>query len=75
MLDAKEVKARRGNQYWRFLMKWLGKHDSESTWVTEEELQRIDPQICAQVLEVFLQELSSSQPGGVDAGASKRLLN
>lgn len=71
VLDVKEIKSRRGNQYRRFLVKWLGKHASESTWVAKEELQRIAPETYAQVLEVFSPESSSSQPGGVDAGASK----
>lgn len=31
VLDVKEVKSRRGNQYRRFLVKWLGKHASEGT--------------------------------------------
>lgn len=42
-------------------------------WITEEELKRLDPKIYAEVFEVFSPGSSSSQPSGVDAGASKRL--
>ncbi|CAL8155920.1 unnamed protein product [Prunus armeniaca] len=70
VLDIKEVKSRRGNQYRRFLVKWLGKNATESTWVPEEELKRIDPEIYAEVVKAFSPESSSFQPGGVDAGAS-----
>ncbi|CAB4295196.1 unnamed protein product [Prunus armeniaca] len=43
---------------------------TESTWVPEEELKRIDPKIYAEVVKAFLPESSSFQPSGVDAGAS-----
>lgn len=56
-------------------MKWLGKNTSESTWITEEELNRLDPKIYAEVFEVFSPGSSSSQPGGVDAEHPKRLAN
>lgn len=56
-------------------MKWLGKHASEGTWITEEELKRVDPKRYAEVFEVFSSGSSSSQPSGVDAEAYKRLPN
>ena len=31
-LDVKEVRLRRGNQYERFSVKWMGKPAGENTW-------------------------------------------
>ncbi|GAV69553.1 Chromo domain-containing protein [Cephalotus follicularis] len=71
VLDVKEVNSRRGNQYRRFLVKWLGKPSSESTWIAEEELKKIDPEIYEEVVKVFAVP-SFSPPGRIDAGASKK---
>ncbi|XP_021814710.1 receptor expression-enhancing protein 3-like isoform X1 [Prunus avium] len=70
VLDVKEVTSRRGNQYRRFLVKWLGKNATENTWIAEYDLKRIVPERYAEVVKAFSPESTSSQPGGVDAGAS-----
>lgn len=58
VLDVKEIKSPRGNQYRRFLMKWLSKLASESTWIAEDELQKIDPKMYVETLKVFSPESS-----------------
>lgn len=63
VLDVKEVKSRRGNQYRRFLVKWLGKPASESTWITEDELMKIDPDMHDEVVKVFSPESSFPSRG------------
>ncbi|MBA0726528.1 hypothetical protein Golax_002351 [Gossypium laxum] len=45
--------SRRGDQYRRFLVKWLGKPASENTGIAEEKLQR------AKVVKVFLTMLNT----------------
>ncbi|CAL8178471.1 unnamed protein product [Prunus armeniaca] len=70
VLDVKEVTSRRGNQYRRFLVKWLGKNATENTWIAECDLKRIVPERYAEVVKAFSPESTSSPPGGVDAGAS-----
>nr|CAD1817170.1 unnamed protein product [Ananas comosus var. bracteatus] len=57
VLDVKEVKSRRGNWYRRFLVKWLGEPASESTWITEDELMKIDSDMYDEVVKVFSSEL------------------
>ena len=39
VLDVKEVRSRRGNLYRQILVKWLGKLENDSTWITEAELK------------------------------------
>ncbi|KAL6271502.1 hypothetical protein ACE6H2_028413 [Prunus campanulata] len=70
VLDVKEVRSRRGNQYRQFLVKWLGKNATENTWIAEYDLKRIVAERYAEVVKAFSPESTSSQPGGVDAGAS-----
>ena len=64
VLDVKEVKSRRGHQYRRFLVKWLGKPVTESTWVAEDELQQLDPEIYAEVSKVFASDIDLFSRGG-----------
>lgn len=45
----KRVKSWPGTQYQPFLVKWLTKPATESTFVAEDELQQIDPKIYAEV--------------------------
>ena len=59
VLDVKEVTSRRGNQYKSFLVKWLGKPASESTWIAKEELKKNNPEMYAEVVRVFTPELVS----------------
>ncbi|XP_034227864.1 uncharacterized protein LOC117637155 isoform X2 [Prunus dulcis] len=72
VLDVKVVTSRKGNQYRRFLVKWLGKNATENTWIAEYDLRRIFSERYAEVVKAFSPESTSSQPGGVDAGASVR---
>ena len=58
LMDVKEVKSRKGNQYRWFLVKWFGKLTSESTWIAEEELKGIDLEVYAEVVEAFSPKLS-----------------
>jgi hypothetical protein len=51
------------------LVKWLGKPTSESTWIDEGELKKIDPKLYAKTAEVFLSKPCFFQPGGIDAEA------
>ncbi|KAL5844504.1 hypothetical protein ACOSQ3_010557 [Xanthoceras sorbifolium] len=53
ILDVREVRSRRGSPYRRFLVKWLGKPASESTWIAEEELKKVNPEIYDECLKVF----------------------
>nr|CAD1844162.1 unnamed protein product [Ananas comosus var. bracteatus] len=73
ILDVKEMKSRRGNFYGRFLIKWLGKSPSESTWITEEELQRADLGAYEEFMKAYSSELSSLPAGEDDAGAFRKL--
>ncbi|CAB4291573.1 unnamed protein product [Prunus armeniaca] len=70
VLDVKEVTSKKGNQYRRFLVKWLGKNATENTWIAEYDLKRTVAERYAEVVKAFSPESTSSQPGGVDAGAS-----
>ncbi|ONH93383.1 hypothetical protein PRUPE_8G229300 [Prunus persica] len=72
VLDVKEVTSKKGNQYRRFLVKWLGKNATENTWIAEYDLKRIVAERYAEVVKAFSPESTSSQPGGVDAGSSVR---
>nr|CAD1821732.1 unnamed protein product [Ananas comosus var. bracteatus] len=56
--------ALRGNRYRIFLVKWLGKTASESTWITEDELLKIDSDMYDEVSrEGFLTGVEFSKPG------------
>ncbi|KAF5731906.1 hypothetical protein HS088_TW18G00592 [Tripterygium wilfordii] len=72
VLGVKEVTSRRGKQYRSFLVKWSGKPATESTWIAEKELERLDPKIHVEVARIFSPESSSFSHGEVDAGASKK---
>lgn len=61
------------NFYRRFLIKWLGKSPSESTWITEEELQRADPEAYEEFMKAYSSELSSLPAGEDDAEAFRKL--
>ncbi|KAK8292735.1 hypothetical protein V6Z11_D06G139500 [Gossypium hirsutum] len=63
VLDVKKVRSRRGNKYRRFLVKWLGNPASKITWIAEEKLQRVNPEIYAEVVKVFSPELSFPSQG------------
>ena len=72
VLDVKEAKSWRGRRYWRFLVEWLGKNASASTWVDEGYQKKLDPDVYPDILKIFSPESRFSQPGGVDAGASQK---
>ena len=56
--------SRRGNIYQRFLIKWLGKPACESTWISEEELRKIDPEMCEEVAKVFSKDITNLSTKG-----------
>ena len=58
VLDVKEMTSKRGNQYRRILVKWLGKPASDSTWITEDELKRVDPAIHKEFFKAYSSEPS-----------------
>ncbi|OMO99805.1 hypothetical protein CCACVL1_03618 [Corchorus capsularis] len=64
VLDVKEVRSRRGNMYKSFLVKWLGKLATESTWIAEEELKRVDPEIYEEFIKAYSSEPSLFQTRG-----------
>ena len=59
VLDVKEARSKRGNSYREFLVKWLGKPATESTWIAEEDLKRIDPSIYEVYVKAYSRETSS----------------
>ncbi|KAK4477808.1 hypothetical protein RD792_017070 [Penstemon davidsonii] len=59
------VSTRQGG-YQKFLIKWKNRPDSDNTWVTKEELQRIDPDILERYYSFISSESISSQPGRID---------
>ncbi|GAV75137.1 Chromo domain-containing protein, partial [Cephalotus follicularis] len=61
VLGMTEARSRRGRSYLRFLVKWLGKPSIESTWISEEELKRVDLAVYEYV-HTFSSEPSLSSP-------------
>ena len=54
-----------------FWWKWLGKPATKHTWITENELKKVDLDIYAEAVKIFLLESNSFfQPREIDAGAS-----
>jgi hypothetical protein len=66
ILDDQIVSTRQGG-YHKFLVKWKNRPASDSTWITKEDLQRIDPDILERYYSFISPESSSLQPGGIDA--------
>ncbi|OMO60008.1 hypothetical protein CCACVL1_24467 [Corchorus capsularis] len=64
VLDVKEVRSGRGNMYKRFLARWLGKPATESTWIAEEELKQVDPEIYEEFIKAYSSEPSLFQTWG-----------
>ena len=69
ILDEQIVSTRDGGVH-RFLVQWRGRPDSDCTWITRDELRRLDPDL----LEYYQSSSdfhstgsSSSHPGGVGA--------
>ena len=40
-----QIRFTRGRDYHRYLVHWQNRPESEDTWITKEELQRIDPEL------------------------------
>ena len=40
-----QILSTRSRGYQRYLVRWRGRPESEDTWITREELQRIDPDL------------------------------
>ena len=70
ILDKKTIQTRQGD-YNRYLVQWEGLAPTDSTWITEWELQKLDEPKRKLFEDQNLQELRFSQAGENDAGASK----
>lgn len=66
VLDFRDVKSRYGTLYPQFLIKWLGKPATESTWVAGDELK----QIILKYMLFMHQTLISFQEGENDVGTN-----
>ena len=69
----KQIRSTRGRDYHRYLVRWRGRPESEDTWITREELQRIDPDLFESLqssMEPNSTESSFSQPRGIDEDIS-----
>ena len=64
-MDEKVVSTRQGG-YQKFLIKWKDRPDSDNSWLTKEELQRIDPDILEKYYSFISPAVSSSPPGRID---------
>ncbi|KAL6191584.1 hypothetical protein ACLB2K_037974 [Fragaria x ananassa] len=65
IVDEQVISTRQGG-YQKYLIKWKDRPDSDNTWVTKEELQRINPDILERYYSFISPEASSSQPGRID---------
>ena len=70
----------RGKGYQRYLVRWQGRPESDDSWITREDLQRIDPDILERYqsqANPYSTGSSSSHPGrtGVGTRIRQRLLN
>ena len=68
ILDEQIVSTRDGRVH-RFLVRWQERPNSDCTWITRDELQRLDPDLleCYQSSSDFHSTgSSSSHPGGID---------
>ena len=63
-LDVKEMTSRRGITYRRFLIKWLGKPACESTWISEEQLRKVDLEMCEEAAKVFSKDITNLSTRG-----------
>ena len=69
ILDEQIVSTRDGGVH-RFLVRWRGRPDSDCTWITRDELRRLDPDLLEYYQsssDFHLTGSSSSHPGGVGA--------
>ena len=62
ILDDKIVTTR-NKDYYRYLVRWQGRPDSDNSWITREDLQRLDPDLFEQY---------QSQVGPYSTGSSSR---
>ena len=62
ILDDKIVTTR-NKDYFRYLVRWQGRPDSDNSWITREDLQRLDPDLFEQY---------QSQVGPYSTGSSSR---
>ena len=69
ILDKKTVQTHQG-EYNRYLVQWEGLAPTDSTWITEWELQKLDEPKRKLFEDRNLQELRSFQARENDAGAS-----
>ena len=68
ILDKKTMQTRQGN-YNKYLVQWEGLAPTDSTWITERELQQLDAPKWKQFKDQNSQELRSFQAGEDDTGS------
>ena len=69
ILDEQIFSTRDGGVH-HFLVRWQGQPDSDYTWITLDELHRLDPDLLEYYQsssDFHLTRLSSSHPGGICA--------
>ena len=62
IIDDRSVTSEEGNIQ-QFLVRWSHRPDTDDTWISEAELQKIDPALLRHYLSLQSTESSSSQPG------------
>ena len=77
ILDDQAISTRR-NGYQRYLVRWQGRPESEDSWVTREDLQRIDPDLLEEYLSrtnLYSTESSSSHPRRIGGDTFSEIQN
>jgi hypothetical protein len=69
ILDSELVSTRSGG-YQKFLVKWRNRPIADNSWITETELQRIDPDMLERYRSSLSPVANSSHPGRIDADIS-----
>ena len=70
-----QVISTRNRGYQRYLVRWLGRPDSDDSWISREELQELDPDLLERYqsqLDPYSTGSSSSHPGRIGAGTRLR---
>ena len=74
ILDDQAISTRNRN-YQRYLVRWQGRPESEDSWITKEDLQRMDPDILERYqsqIDPYSTGSSSSHPGRIGGDTRTR---
>ena len=77
ILDDQAISTRQ-NGYQRYLVRWQGRPESEDSWVTREDLQRIDPDLLEEYqsqTSLYSTESSSSHPRRIGEDTFSKIQN